>query len=75
MAEFDKQLELYNEPANKFSSIGSPAMNFFEVNPNQLTDGQEAVDFQTVSVKLRRKGNHERNTGHSARGYSAELIR
>ena len=36
--------ELYNEPANKFVAgfIGSPAMNFFEVNleGNQLTDGQ-----------------------------------
>ena len=36
--------ELYNEPANKFVAgfIGSPAMNFFEVNleGDQLTDGQ-----------------------------------
>ncbi len=57
-AELSKSVRLrdfYNEPANKFVAgfIGSPAMNFFEVNRERLTDGQVLLlDFQTGQRKI-----------------------
>lgn len=74
--------ELYNEPANKFVAgfIGSPAMNFFEVNleGNQLTDGQGfAVGLPDGQCKiLEEKGYQGKKVilGIRPEDISAELI-